>query len=279
MGDSTWLTEIFMANPLTQNVLPHLDAALTLAESLTLEAIAQSHKVFDKGQRDFALDTDWQVEQALQNLLATFTPEIPVLGEESWQQDNALPETFWVVDPIDGTVNFSRQMPLFGVTIALMHRGQAIAAGITFPKLQERYQAVRGQGATCNGQPLVISNIQDIQQAMLGLGDFSTGSEAIAKHELTHGLLRHYAGHCLRIRMLGSAALQLAWLAAGRLDMSITLSNKPWDVQAGMLLVTEAGGTVFDADGTDHHRQSRFTLASNPHLKTHLVNTLQQLMG
>ena len=266
-----------MLNPTDLNLESHIQAALELAESLANEAIATQHEVFKKGKRDFALDKDFQIERALQTLFIELTPDIQVLGEETFPQDKELPKIFWVIDPIDGTVNFSRQMPLFGLTIALIHNGQAIAAGITFPKLNERYQAIRGQGATLNGQPLSVSQTNDVRQAIIGLGDFSTGSQAIAKHRITHSLLQHYAGHCLRIRMLGSAALQLAWLAAGRLDLSITLSNKSWHVQAGTLLVTEAGGKVFDYDGSPHTLQSRFTLASNSLLQSELISTFADI--
>ena len=254
--------------------------ALDLADGIAKQAIATDHQVFTKGARDFALDTDHQIEKRLQALLTELTSDIPVLGEETFKKDDILPPNFWVIDPIDGTVNFSRQLPLFGITVALILAGETIAAGISFPKIQERYEALKGQGATLNGLPLKISATDDIEKAIIGLGDFSTGigTEAIAKHQLTHSLLQHYAGRCLRIRMLGSAALQLAWLAAGRLDLSITLSNKPWDVQAGTLLVTEAGGAIFNHDGMPHHLNSRFTLGSTVPLKSQLVETLQTLI-
>ncbi|AFY39560.1 inositol monophosphatase [[Leptolyngbya] sp. PCC 7376] len=250
--------------------------ALDLADELATQAIATEHQYFKKGIRDFALDTDHNIERQLQTLLTKLTPDIPVLGEESFIKDATLPPNFWIIDPIDGTVNFSRQLPLFGITIALIVNSQAIAAGISFPNLRERYEAIKDHGATLNGSPLKISQTHNIKDAIIGLGDFSTGKQAIVKHKLTHNLLQHYAGHCLRIRMLGSAALQLAWLAAGRLDLSITLSNKPWDVQAGKLLVSEAGGRVFDYDGSTHNLNSRFTLGSNTHLSPQLIDALQR---
>ena len=187
-----------------------LKQTLDIADELALTAIATEHEFFAKGVRDFALDKDLHIEQTLTKLLVELTPDIPVLGEESFAQHTVLPDKFWIIDPIDGTVNFSRQLPLFGITIALISNGQAIAAGISFPKLHERYIAVKGQGATLNGQPLQVSSTQNIQDAIIALGDFSTGKQAIAKHQLTHYLLQYYAGRCLRIRMIGSAALQLA---------------------------------------------------------------------
>ncbi|NJN74083.1 MAG: inositol monophosphatase, partial [Limnothrix sp. RL_2_0] len=195
-------------------------------------------------------------------------------GEENQWDDftQQIPDLFWVVDPIDGTVNYSRQIPLFGITIALISHHKPIVAGIAFPALGDRHTAIKGQGAWLNGQKIQVSKTQNIREAIIGIGDFSVGNNSSQKNAIAHALIQHYAGQCLRIRMLGTAALQLAWLATGKLDMSITLSNKSWDVQAGVLLVQEAGGLVFDEDGTKHNLKSCRTLATNAYLKTHLLD-------
>lgn len=267
-----------MATQTNEYYLSCITQALDLAEEMALGAIAANHHYFSKGDRDFALEVDHAVETEIRALLARLTPTIPMLGEEKqWDTfEQPIPDLFWVVDPIDGTVNYSRQIPLFGITIALIYRNKPIVAGIAFPALGDRHTAIKGQGAWLNGQKIHVSKTQNIRDAIIGIGDFSVGENAPQKNAITHALMQHYAGQCLRIRMLGTAALQLAWLATGRLDLSITLSNKSWDVQAGVLLVEEAGGLVFDEDGSDHDLKSCRTLATNAYLKTRLLKFFRQ---
>lgn len=250
-------------------------AALDASDRLTLTALESEHDYHVKGERDFALAVDLNVEHEVKTILAA--SNIPVLGEElAWQGDQHA-ERFWVVDPVDGTINYSRQLPLFGTCIALVENGTPILAGISLPLLRERYLAERGKGATLNGQPLRVSNISQLNEAMVGLGDFAVGTGSEEKNRIRFALMQTLAPQVLRIRMLGSAAVQLAWLAAGRLDISIILSNKAWDVQAGVLLAREAGAVVFDGDGSEHTTASRYTLAAVLKLKEKLIDCIAGL--
>ena len=257
------------------NLMKLMCAALDASDHLTLAGLKGEHHYHAKGERDFALAVDLNVEREVKAILAA--SNIPVLGEElAWQGDQQA-ERFWVVDPVDGTINYSRQLPLFGTCIALIENGTAVFAGISLPLLRERYLAERGKGATLNGQPLRVSNVTQLNEAMVGLGDFAVGTGSEEKNKLRFALMQTLAPQALRIRMLGSAAVQLAWLAAGRLDISIILSNKAWDVQAGVLLAREAGAVVFDGDGREHTTASRYTLAAVPMFKEELLGCVAGL--
>jgi myo-inositol-1(or 4)-monophosphatase len=218
-----------------------------------------------KGDRDFATSVDLQIEAAIRTSLGQATPAIPFLGEEHGG-DGQLSNTQWVLDPIDGTINFARDSPLCTISLSLLTDGQPVLGIVDAPLLGERFIARRGGGAFLNGERISVSSVGVLHEAIVGVADFKVGVGSEAENRVHLAVLAHLASTSLRVRMLGSAALDLAWLAAGRLNATLMLSNLPWDVTAGLLLVREAGGVVFDHDGSDHGPESRFTLASEPSL-------------
>jgi myo-inositol-1(or 4)-monophosphatase len=218
-----------------------------------------------KGDRDFATDVDLQIESAIQASLAEAAPEIPFLGEE--QGGNTDPgRARWVLDPIDGTINFARGSPLCTISLSLVRAGEPVLGIVDAPFLGERFIARRGHGAFRNGNPVAIFEVPALNEAIVGVADFKVGVGAEEENRVHEAVLARLARETLRVRMLGSAALDLAWLACGRLNATVMLSNLPWDVTAGLLLVREAGGVVYDYDGSPHDVASRFTLASVPSL-------------
>lgn len=263
-----------MLNHNHQYYLYCVSKALDIADELSLSSISEKHNYYSKGNRDFALEVDQEIERRLKSLLFEYDQEIPTLGEEfSWDgSPRTGSQLFWVIDPIDGTVNYSRNLPLFGTSVALIYQNQPIVAGISFPLLKERYTAIQGGGAYLNNSQIYVSNTSEISQAIIGFGDFAVGEQATEKNELRYEMIKYYGNQALRIRMPGTAALQLAWLACGKIDISITLSNNSWDVQAGVLLVREAGGNVFDCDGSEHSVLSKYTLATNSKLKNSVLD-------
>jgi myo-inositol-1(or 4)-monophosphatase len=218
-----------------------------------------------KGDRDFATSVDLQIEAAIRTSLAKATPVIPFLGEEHGG-DGQLSDTQWVLDPIDGTINFARDSPLCTISLSLLTGGQPVLGIVDSPLLRERFMARRGGGAFLNGERISVSSVGVLHEAIVGVADFKVGVGSEEENRVHLAVLAQLARTSLRVRMLGSAALDLAWLAAGRLNATVMLSNLPWDVTAGLLLVREAGGVVFDHDGSDHGPESRFTLASEPSL-------------
>ncbi len=226
-----------------------------------------------KGDRDFATDVDIHIESAVRASLTTATPEIPFLGEEEGES-LADEEARWVLDPIDGTINFSKDSPLCAVSLSLVVAGQPVLGIVDTPLLGERFVARQGGGAYMNGARIAVTEIDDMREAVVGLADFKVGVGSEEENRVHLALLARLARDCLRVRMHGSAALDLAWLAAGRLHSTVMLSNLPWDVTAGLLLVREAGGVVYDFDGSEHDAASRYTLASDPSL----VETIGRLV-
>ena len=218
-----------------------------------------------KGDRDFATDVDLRIESEVRALLVEATPEIPFLGEEEGGGIQ-LDEVRWVLDPIDGTINFARDSPFCAISLSLLIAGQPVLGIIDAPLLGERFIARQGAGAYLNGAAITVSEIDGLREAIVGVADFKVGVGSEQENRVHLALLARLARESLRVRMLGSAALDLAWLAAGRLNATVMLSNLPWDVTAGLLLVREAGGAVYDYDGSLHSPSSRYTIASVPSL-------------
>lgn len=167
-------------------------------------------------------------------------PDHSILTEESGMIPGKNNEYLWIVDPIDGSVNFSTHNPFVAISIALMIRGELVLGMIEAPMLGEQFLAVKGGGATVNGQPLHVSATTELSKAYLVSCD--GGMED--RTEVFSTLVRNYYDQVIDFRKLGSAALECAWVAAGRADGYITMAIDPWDVAAGALLITEAGGTV-----------------------------------
>ncbi|RAS59426.1 myo-inositol-1(or 4)-monophosphatase [Lentzea atacamensis] len=227
--------------------------------------------VHAKGDRDMATDTDVAIERAVRARLAHETPAIPVHGEE---EGGATAGTRWELDPIDGTANHLRGLPLTGISLALIREQIPILGVISLPLLRTRHWALAGHGAFCDGQPITASPTTDLAQALIAVGDYGTGPDAGPRNTIAHAVHQHLAPRAQRIRMFGSAAVDLAWLAAGHLDASITLGNRAWDMAAGAVIAREAGAHVVDHDGTDHTTASRFTIATAPGLLTAVLDTL-----
>jgi Archaeal fructose-1,6-bisphosphatase and related enzymes of inositol monophosphatase family len=225
-----------------------------------------------KGDRDYATRVDFQIEDAIRDSLVRGAREIPFLGEE--RGDHLHAPLLWVLDPIDGTTNFIKGSPLCAISLALLSDGQPIFGIVDVPLLGERYIARAGAGAYLNGTRLQMPDVQQLADAVIGITDFAVADDRLVENPIHIALLERLAPRALGVRAHGSAALDLAWLAAGRLGASMMLSNRAWDVSAGVLLAREAGGLVYDLDGAEHDVDSRFTLASAPSLKGSLLELL-----
>lgn len=250
------------------------ERAMNLGARLLRQGRSHVGALIGKGDRDFATAVDVAIEEAIKDSLDQALPDIPFLGEEEGGPE--IEEgVLWVLDPIDGTVNFMRDSPLCCISLALMEDGQPILALVDVPLMGERYLAARGAGAYLNGHRITTSGVAKLHDATIGFADFSVGPDAKVENPIHLETIRRLALASLRIRVHGSAALDLAWLAAGRLDATVMLSNLPWDVSGGVLLVREAGGRVYDHDGSPHTPSSRFTLASTSGLVDPVIATLE----
>jgi myo-inositol-1(or 4)-monophosphatase len=229
-----------------QDALAVARACARCAGELLRQRFGGRHQVQAKGRRDFVTQADVDVEREVVAILRAEFPHHRVISEETAasppQQDDAWS---WVVDPLDGTHNFSRAIPHFCFSLALCRQGEPVLALTFDPLLGEEFVALRGGGAMLNGGSLRVSDAPSVARSLVGL---DLGYD----DELAGRLLRRVAAmwpHMLGIRLLGSAALGLAYAACGRLDLYVHCNLKPWDVAAGILLVEEAGGLVVDWDG------------------------------
>ncbi|MGL4340770.1 MAG: inositol monophosphatase family protein [Rhodoglobus sp.] len=216
-----------------------------------------------KTDRDFATEADFLIEKAVKQLLSELTPQIPFVGEEYGGNTSG---TYWCLDPIDGTLNYSRGIPLHGISLALVVDDIPTLGEIALPSLGERY-ATGANGPTLNDAPIHVRGVSTLSEAVVCIGDFSTGKGSIIKNHTRLATITTLANQVQRIRMLGSAATDLAWLAAGRIDAVIVHSNNTWDMAAGVALAQQAGATITTLEGTTYSTKSPSLLAVAPGLK------------
>jgi myo-inositol-1(or 4)-monophosphatase len=231
--------------------------------------------VTEKSDRDLVSDVDLAIERAVRGYLHEATPDTGFLGEEEGQSGDPGTGWLWMLDPIDGTSNFAHGLPLCAISLALLRDGRPVLAVIDAPFLGERYHAVEGKGAYAGTRPLKASTTTRLRDAVVAIGDYATGDGADRKNELRLAATIQLTPRVHRIRMLGTAAVDLAWVADGRLDASITLGNKPWDTSAGVLIAREAGAAVTDANGRPHDLNSAATIAAAPPLISQLIPLIQ----
>ena len=237
---------------------------------------AQPGMVKHKGDRDLVTDIDLAIQHDIAEFLSKATPDVELLAEESAQQpDIATTEWLWVLDPIDGTSNFAHGLPLCSVSLALLHHGSAVVAVTDAPLLGRTYHAVKDIGAFLNGQPISVSRTESLNEAILSLGDYAVGPDAAVHNRQRLALTAELVPLVERIRMVGAATLDLAFVAEGALDACVMMSNKPWDTAAGALMAREAGALVTDADGESHTHQSESIVAATPAIADELATVVR----
>lgn len=228
----------------------------------------QAHRIIEKVPGDWSSDLDLQIETLLRERIASHYSDHLFWGEESSSvapasallQDRHV----WVVDPIDGSMNFLRGYPQYAVSIALLQSGIPVVACIVDPVRQETYLAARGHGAHCNGQPLKVATTALLSQAVAATVFPKPGSDFMPQYLHELGLTMRTASG---VRRAGSMALELAYLAAGRIDVFWERGMSAWDAAAGMLLIEEAGGQLWALDGLPWHTSGALA-ASTPALQS-----------
>ncbi|MDE2290595.1 MAG: inositol monophosphatase [Elusimicrobia bacterium] len=232
-------------------------------------------RVSYKGRGNPVTEADLAAEQAVLDVILARFPDHDFLTEERAPRASGA-DYVWVVDPIDGTVNYAHGFPHSCVSVAAVRRGVAVAAGVYDPFREELFFALKGRGATLNGRPLRVARTPRLEDALLYTGFAYDRHERAA---LYGGLVRDFLRRAQDLRRSGSAALDLAWLAAGRVDGYWEYHLNPWDVAAGRLLVEEAGGKVTDLDGRPWGALStwgRRTLATNGRLHPAMLRVLRR---
>jgi myo-inositol-1(or 4)-monophosphatase len=227
-------------------------------------------EVQPKGRNDFVTEIDLQAERDIIETIRKHYPEHAVLAEESGPRgDN---EFVWIIDPLDGTTNYIHGFPQFAVSIGIQRRGRMEHAVVYDPLRQELFTASRGEGAQVDGKRIRVSAQVGLERALIGTGfPYRSNLKWIDSYM---GMLKAVIQHTSGIRRPGSAALDLAYVAAGRLDAFWELGLAPWDTAAGTLLITEAGGMVGTLTGAEY-QQSGHILAGT----TKVYEALIQLLG
>ena len=226
-----------------------------------------------KGVADYVTEVDIAAEQEILYQLGKAYPDHEFLAEESGQTGNAKSDHLWVIDPLDGTSNFMRGIPHYCVSIACIVDGRLAHAVVFDPVRQEEFTASRGRGAQLNGHRLRVSNRTDLRECLLGTGIPFLGHEQQRLPQYTQ-TLAELAAQCMGIRRAGAAALDLAYVAAGRFDGFWETGLERWDIAAGALIIKEAGGLISDLSGSERYLDNGQVVCGNPKIFKQLLSTV-----
>ncbi len=231
--------------------------------------------ITDKGYNDFVTEVDKLAESIIIGIISDAYPDHGFLAEESGESDqNSESEYQWIIDPLDGTTNFLHTYPQFSVSIALKHKGILDQAVIYDPVRSELFTASRGRGAFLDNRRIRVGKRLGLKGSLIGTGfPIRNIDQLDAYLETFKAIFKDTAG----IRRAGSAALDLAYVASGRLDGFWEMHLQPWDIAAGTLLIQEAGGIVGDMDGGSEHMKKGSVVAGNPKVFKEIIQRLHQV--
>jgi len=246
--------------------------AARAAGAVLRDRFGRPHDIRFKGTVDMVTEADRAAEALIAAMIRARYPDHGLLGEEGARGAETASAFRWVVDPLDGTTNFAHDLPHFAVSIGLEHRGEPVVGAVYDPLRDELFLGVLGQGATLNGTPLRISATDDLLRSLLVTGF----SYDFARRPRQAELWRRFLIRVQAIRQTGSAALNLCYVAAGRLDGYWERGIAPWDVSAGAVVVREAGGAVTDFAGRPFRSDDRVVLASNGRLHGAMMDLIDQ---
>ncbi|MBK6630424.1 MAG: inositol monophosphatase [Betaproteobacteria bacterium] len=226
-------------------------------------------KVSAKRDKDFVTEVDKAAEEAIIGVLKEAYPEHAILAEESGA--SGVSEYVWIIDPLDGTTNFIHGVPQYAISIALAHKGVLTHAVVYDPTKNELFTAVKGGGAYLNERRIRVSKRIKLNEVIVGTGFPFRYFEHVDAYM---GMLRDFMHKTAGVRRPGAAALDLAWVAAGRFDGFWELGLSPWDMAAGALLITEAGGLVGDLTGENNYLETGNIVGGNPKVFVQLLQII-----
>ena len=259
-----------MARSAILNVM--VQAATKAGRSLARDfGEVQNLQVSLKGPGDYVSQADRRAEDVLFSELSRARPGYGFLMEERWEVAGDDGQHRWIVDPLDGTTNFLHGVPIFSISIALERQGQIVAGVIYNPAMDELYTAERGGGAYMNDRRLRVASRSKLSDALVSTGIPHLGRGHHGKFLIS---LRNVMGEVAGIRRLGSAALDIAYVAAGRFDGYWEEALSPWDMAAGILMVREAGGFVSDIQGGQGMFENGSLVVANEALHRALLKTI-----
>jgi myo-inositol-1(or 4)-monophosphatase len=247
-------------------------AARRAGSIINRAALEGAFEVRAKNRNDFVTQVDRAAEQAIVEIIRRAYPGHAVLAEESGASAGARDEYRWVIDPLDGTTNFIHGFPQYCVSIALQHKDVLTQAVVYDPGKNELFTASRGRGAFLDDRRIRVSKCADLKDALVGTG---FPFKELGRLDLYLRQLRALMGGSAGVRRAGSAALDLAYVAAGRLDAFWEMGLSRWDMAAGALLIQEAGGLASDLEGNAAFMESGDIVAATPKLLPQLLSALK----
>lgn len=251
-----------------------LEALLKKAGKLFADRNAAAH-TREKGIADYVTEVDFAVQQFIRRRLEELYPEVQFLSEEKSNEEIDKDGLVWVLDPVDGTTNLIHDYRASVISLALMQKGSVVLGMIYNPYTDELFSAQKGEGSYCNGQKIEVSGAETIEKSLIAIGTSPYYKEMA---EENFKVFQAVFKDCQDIRRSGSAALDLAYVACGRIEAYFERNLKIWDYAAGMLLVREAGGRVTDYRGKDMDTEmiSNIT-AANPKINSLLTKKYLQV--
>ena len=248
------------------------EQAARRAGAILLE-MAGKVSVREKGRGDLVTSADLAAQELIRSTLLEAFPSSGFLGEESREFPDPTAESRWIVDPLDGTSNYVHGVEFFAVSIGLEHRGELVVGVIYDPSANRCFKATAGGGAFLDGMPIRVSSVNSLRESLLVTG-FPPGMRG--RDDLLR-LFQEFCSESHSVRRLGSAALDLAYVAAGRFDGFYAPNLHAWDAAAGVLIVREAGGHVTNLDGSDYNLYTPDILATNGHIHAAMLDVANRM--
>jgi len=241
------------------------------AGSLLTQNISSERDIFYKGKVNLVTNFDKRSQDIIHRSLLSVFPEHDIIAEEGLKENRGS-EFKWIVDPIDGTTNYAHKFPVFGISIALTQKNKILVGLVFDPMRNEMFTAKRGKGAFLNHKKIKVSLVSDLDKSLLATG-FPYDIRESPLNNLDH--FSNFAVRCQAIRRCGSAALDLCYVACGRVDGFWELKLSPWDTAAGALIVEEAGGCISDFHNNVFSPSKNQVLASNGKIHEQMIEVLK----
>lgn len=243
------------------------------AGSILIKGQEEGFSVDYKGKSNLVTEIDKKSEQFIVAALKEAYPDHSILGEEGSNESHDA-NYRWIIDPIDGTTDYTHGHPYYCVSIGLEINGEIAVGAVFAPEYDEMFSAAKGMGAFLNDRKIAVSDVATLEESLLGTG-FNPSAPELSKQNIAH--FEYFQDHSHGIRRCGAAALDICFVAAGRLDGFWENGLSAWDMAAGKIIVEEAGGKVTAMDGTPHDVDSRQILATNSTIHQEMVDYFASL--